>query len=91
MRMKTRTIKELLQVLLDNEKYFKHGLCGMRMDMRVYGVIDSSESNVLKDFLIENLPCEKYYSPKYIALAYSFPYGEWQPRKQWLEQEINKL
>lgn len=85
--METRSIKELLQVLLDNEKYFKHGLCGMRMDMRVYGVIDLSESNVLNDFLIENLPAPNYGN----YYKYSFPYGQWPPRKEWLEQEINKL
>ena len=91
MRMETRTIKELLQVLLDNEDYFTSGLCALKARLVTRGIINHDEEIDIRIFLNKNLPKKKYSQWKNGPLLFSFQSGEWPPRKEWLEQEINKL
>ena len=86
--METRTIPELLQVLLDNEKIFIGGLCPMVVTLCVLEKISIAEMVMLRHFFIRNLPCKKYYAPNHDVPLFCFPCGQWTPRKEWLEKQI---
>lgn len=82
--MKTRSIGELLQVLLDNKEYFDRGLCFFIIDLFYIYIINLEEKNILKDFIFNHRPRNEFTS-------YYWPYGEWPPRQRWLKYWINKL
>ena len=84
--METRTIPELLQVLLDNEEYFLFGLCGLSRDLVMFGVISREEETYIYNFIKGNAP--NRYLLDGTQSAYNWEVGEWPPRKEWLEKQI---
>jgi len=88
--METRTIPELLQVLLDNEDLFKGGLCVLTNTLYNRDIITVEEMDLLNGFLSESLPTATYSNNllRYPTHRYCFPYGQWQPRKEWLQKQI---
>jgi hypothetical protein len=87
-----RTTKELLEVMLENIDSLHSGLCHLTYLLRAeYDIIEFSEYEFLGKFLEENLPVQKYTPPDSFDEMYSFPYGEKQPRIDWLKQQIEKL
>ena len=85
-----RSIKELLQVMIDNsdELGIQCGICFMNTSAYVYKITNRAEWILLSDFLSANLPKQKY---QHNGLAFAFPYGEIQPRLDWLNEQIAKL
>ena len=80
---KKRTIKELLQLMLDNQDYFIAGLCGLIFNVYSEGIISEKEYEIIKSYLNEKKPIN--------AGRFWFTRGEIQPRIEWLEQQIDKL
>ena len=83
-----RTTKELLQILLNNERLFTRGLCKLTLDLLVREVITENEYQYIKEYL---------YSSNVITLrklfgrSYFWKNGEWKPREKWLKSKIKKL
>lgn len=92
--METRTVKELLQVMLDNKHYFKRYLCLLVSDLYyVHHKITHIEVDVLIEYINTNRP-SKYDS--YDAFCnrkyrYYWTPGNIKPRIKWMKQHINKL
>jgi hypothetical protein len=91
--MKTRSIKELLQVMLDNQDLFDSGLCRWNLLLRGSGNISIDEHIMLIDYIHDNRPSmwSSVYAFKNRNNAYYWEYGDIQPRITWIEKHIKKL
>ena len=61
--MKDRSIKELLQLMLDSEHLFTSGLCPLQVRLRDMRMIAPSEDILLRKFLMDNLPPNTFLHP----------------------------
>ena len=84
-----RSIRELLQVLVDNHEqlYLNEGLCIANSFAQRKQLISTQEYYVIKDYVDKNLPMPYVHD----GLQYAFPYGETKPRLDWLSEQIKKL
>lgn len=91
--MEERSIKELLQLMLENKGLFVGGLCYFTRKLQMIGFITDLEYIKLNKWLELNLPERTYRFSQdmFFIPQYCFPHDEWQPRKEWLEQQIEKL
>jgi hypothetical protein len=85
-----RSIKELLQVLVDDSSKLGvySGICCAIIEAYYIDLILEDEYWALGSFLLNNLPPFTYTCRGY---DYAFPYGEIQPRLDWLNEQIKKL
>ena len=90
--MKERSIKELLQIMLDNQHCFDDGLCKWVSNLRYFKKITLTESYILLNYIGDNRPSmfssfevfsfritNYYWNPDNIA-----------PRIKWLQYHIKK-
>jgi hypothetical protein len=87
--MKVRTNKELLQLMLNNIyklgwSTFIDGLCLLRFNLFNNGFINDKEDYKIKRYMSKNLP-------EHIKGTYCWERGLVKPRRQWLEEQIQKL
>jgi hypothetical protein len=85
-----RTIKELLQLMLDNQQYFQAGLCYWSNNLYANGLINMREWVLLKKYIKVNRP-SAFSSIN--ALMHRNSAYFWEPenikyRVQWLEKHI---
>jgi len=85
--MKTRTIKELLQLMLDNQNLFCKGLCGWSTELGYYGLINSSECSQLIKYIDDNKPSKLHHYFFGNGNYYWNP-GEIKPRIKWIKKHI---
>ena len=82
-----RSEKELIHLLLDNEKMFNDyscsGLCYFTLCMAMIGIINSIERMLLLQIIEENKVHSTFGN-------YYFELQEWQPRKEYLENLLKK-
>ena len=84
--MKTRTIKELLQLMLDNKRHLNSGLCKLNNDLYLKGYTTYFENEILRKYMQENKP--KTFHNVVIADGYWwFPYRVF-PRIKWIKKHI---
>lgn len=90
-----RTIKELLEVLLDNTKYYATGLCEWAADLKHREIITSEELFVLLHHIERNRPKFSWYNffRNYDSQSRVFywPEGHLKPRIEWIKKQIKKL
>jgi hypothetical protein len=80
-----RTTKELLEVMLQYQVYFKAGLCQWINRLYSIDIIDVSEYKLLYSY-IQNHELEKTND-----ILYWWPVGELQPRIDWINEQIKLL
>lgn len=94
-----RSIKELLQLMLQHKDLFDSGLCGWAFELHSYGIITVWEFRSLDGYIKGNRPdyfswtnfIENYSGVSYGApSAYFFPYGKIKPRIYWIKRHIKK-
>lgn len=86
-KMKQRTIIQLLELLKENilkDDTFS-GMCILVWHLGCSEIITLDEEFILEDYLEDNEP-ESVKNQ-----AYWFPYGEKQPRIDWINEQIKKL
>lgn len=95
-----RTIKEVLQVMLQHKDKFSTGMCLWAFDLYSYGIITVWEFRSLDRYIKGNRPdyfswtnfIENYSDISYGASsAYFFPLGKIKPRIYWIKRHIKKL
>jgi hypothetical protein len=91
--MKTRTEKELLEVMLSNIHLFYKGLCYSNDKLRHHNLITSEEHDVIRKYIKNNRP-SKFSS--WNAFWNSSNLFYWSPdniehRIKWLKHHIKKL
>jgi len=88
--MKNRTIKELLQLMLDNQKLFSTGLCFWTIKLFSSRLITENEYFLLNDYIKANRP-SKYSSIdayKYRNTNLYWKENNIKPRIKWLNKHI---
>ena len=85
-----RTIKELLEIMLENKDMFPYGLCVWSQRLYNRDVISYNEYLSLKKYINENRP--KWYS-SFDALSHCFSVYYWEPgdikpRIKWIQKHI---
>ena len=95
---KNRSIKELLQLLLDfgNKNFLKEdslGLCYLSKELGFNELITPSEYVKLMEFLLNNRPQpdSPHFDKSKENSDYWWPVGVWAPRKRWLIDQIKSL
>lgn len=88
-----RTIKQLLQVMLDNQQYFSNGLCAWATDL-YWGteLFEESEYEKVREYIRKNRP-NKFSSIdafKYRNREYYWTPENINPRIKWLKKHIKK-
>jgi hypothetical protein len=90
MKERNLKIKELLQVMLDNQDLFTISLCYWATNLRRHNKISHSEYELLNDYIVNNPPflykinifkTDPFYWEKYCIT----------PRILWLKKHIAKL
>lgn len=85
--MTTRSIKQLLQLLLDNQQLFITGICHWRQRLYILDFITLCECDLLMKHLDSNLPPKMYGA----VGEYSWPPFKIEPRIAWIETQIKLL
>lgn len=85
--METRTIKELLEVMLNNQQIFTHGLCAWATDLFCKDIISLEELYTLRSYIKDNKP---FNFNTLFGDAYYWKSGKLEPRVKWLEKYIKK-
>lgn len=89
-----RTIKELLQVMLNNPRYFENGLCGWKNNLYIAKLINGKEYWALRDYIEVNRPfiCSSFdvLNQRISSNPYYWKIGKIEPRIEWLKKHINK-
>lgn len=85
---KVRTIHELLQVMLDNKKYFENGLCHWNYYLYWYDVITHEEKILLNHYIENNKPFFNLYC--LANGAYYWTPCRISPRIRWIKKHLKK-
>lgn len=85
--MEIRTIKELLEVMLNNKQIFTHGLCAWAFNLFFKDIISLEELYVLKSYIKSNRP---FNFNSLVGEAYFWKSGKLEPRIKWLNKHIKK-
>lgn len=88
-----RSIKELLELMLQHKHLFQNGLCLWAIDLYLHDIITREEFRSLDNYIKNNPP--DYFSwtnfiKNHEPAGYFFPFGEIKPRIYWIERHIKK-
>lgn len=88
-----RSIKELLEIMLNNQKYFTYGLCQWIQKLSQIGIITFAEREILQDFIKNNKPSifSSWSVLFNLKCGYFWKYGKIKPRIKWIKKHIKKL
>ena len=86
-----RTIKELLELMLENKQFFKDGLCVWSESMYFKKIITPFEYRRLMDYIDSNKPTFFENPRYYFSMSYYWKRGNINPRLKWIEKHIKKL
>jgi hypothetical protein len=91
--MGTRSIKELLQVMLDNQSCFTTGLCHWTTDLYYNSLITRNERYILLDYINESRPSMFSSIDTFLSKDsdYYWKCRNIKPRIKWLKKQISKL
>lgn len=88
-----RTIKQLLELMLDNQQCFKAGLCSWTLNLYYYGIISSKECKRLYNFIDNNrktpiLSIQDIWYKR--GRGYYWNPNKIKPRIDWIKYQINQ-
>jgi hypothetical protein len=88
--MTRRSIKELLQVMLDNQDCFLFGLCTWATKLYVKGFINVEEASKLHKYIQSNRPSKWSSISAYKCrnTPYFWRCGNIKPRVKWIKKHI---
>lgn len=88
-----RSIKELLEIMLENKHLFEKGLCAWASNLRFERIINIDEWSELRSYIGLNKPSGFLYNINYYKLInnnlgfYWIP-GKIRPRISWIKKHI---
>ena len=88
-----RSVKELLEVMLNNKKLFAGGLCSWVWFLYYYDVINLEEYMRLDVYIQENRPSifSSKDAFKHMTSLFYWKKGNIEPRIEWINKHIKKL
>lgn len=81
--MESRSIKQLLQILLDNKHLFNINLLLLVNSVFYCDIITPYEKWRLENYIYHHLPYKVEYT--FNGIRCSFPPLEWKPREKWMK------
>lgn len=84
-----RSIKELLELMLNNQKYFRKGLCTWVLLLYYNSKITQDESDLLIDYIKANPPFFVIIR-KLLYGGHYWKYRVIEPRIEWIKKHIKK-
>ncbi len=85
-----RSIKELLELMLDNQQLFTDGLCCWAITLRWQGKINNVEQLRLHFYIKDNPPLLVYLRKIIMNGGYYWKPGDIAPRIKWINKHIKK-
>jgi hypothetical protein len=79
-----RSIKELLQIMLDNQQLFEGGLCIWALNLRINYIITFEEKEIILKYIIKN-----DVNKRYKETGYWWKSNNIKPRLKWIKKHIN--
>lgn len=92
--LKMRKLSDLLEVILQNKKFFGTGLCGLIIRLYYAKIITAEEEDALLCYIDDHAPKNFFYDVYKDLLCkpnYWYPLGWWWPRERWIKKHIKKL
>ena len=88
-----RSVKELLEVMLEHQDKFGEGLCGWSFNLHYRGLITNGEFQLLLEYITYNRPSKfsSLLAFKNRKNCFYWERGEIAPRIKWIKKHINKL
>lgn len=91
-----RSIKELLELMLQHQNLFQEGLCSWALTLKIKDIITRQEYDTLHSYISHNRP--DYFSWTNFINSYGskncgyyFPWGKIKPRIYWIKTHIKRL
>lgn len=87
-----RSIAKLLELMLNNQQYFNHGLCVWVRNLSFADLIDPYECDILLEYIKRNRPSKfiSFYSIVNLNHRYYWTKGSIKPRVKWVKKHIKK-
>jgi hypothetical protein len=88
-----RTIKQLLEVMLQNQEYFCFGLCGWTRDLYFYDKITCEEKRIMESYIDNNKPSIFSSLDSFrtqLKTGYYWKSGDITPRIKWINKHIKR-
>jgi len=83
--MQTRTIKELLELMLEHQGYFLTGLCMWSISLYHFKIINCEEEKILYRYITFHRPINlRYFNDYYWEKC------DIKPRLHWIKKHIKK-
>jgi len=82
-----RTIKQLLQLMLDNKQMFQYGLCGLSWSILSNNLITREEYRLLTKYIHDNKPFTLH--DFFVNDNFYWKRGNIKPRIKWLKHHIS--
>lgn len=82
-----RTVKELLQLMLDNENLFCNGLCSWVNQLEFKTYINDQELTLLSQYIYDNKPFTLH--DIFSNDCYYWKKGDIKPRIKWIKHHIS--
>ncbi len=88
----TRTIKELLTIMLENEHLFNMGLCLWTLRLSELGYITEGEEYIIDAYVKANKPItfRTLTNTMFNKANFYWPQGNIKPRRRWIKRHIKK-
>jgi hypothetical protein len=85
-----RTIKELLELLLNNQHLFNNGLCLWVNHLYCFNLISHKESKIMKNYIERNRPSmfSSIDAFTQVGSEYYWERGNIKPRIKWIKKHI---
>ena len=90
---KERNIKELLQVMLDNTRFLRRGLCFYVQSLQNELLLDSHEGKMLLVYIKHNRPSKwsSLNAFRNCNIIFYWDDGDIKPRIKWIKKHIKKV
>ncbi len=85
-----RTIKELLQLMLDNQRLFGSGLCYWSYQLYEANVITEDEEVILREYISDYPPIWFIVRNTLFGSVFYWTKNNIKPRIKWLKKHIKK-
>jgi hypothetical protein len=88
-----KTVKELLNMMLNNQHLFHNGLCGWALTLYHYDIISKEEHQLISKYILKNRPSifsSLYCFKVQFRSGYFWKAGDIAPRIKWIKKHIKR-
>lgn len=88
-----RTTATLFEIVKENKKFFRRGLCNLVYTIYSHGFFTDEEYKRIHDYIQLNKPTResKYFDKEYEYSIFYWESNKWHPRLLWINYQIKLL